>query len=229
MDTKPENLSISIDRLLADLKTILPKELWRANISFSAKIPFKVYALAINLLYRAYDLAEVAQGLIYSDRRVPAMVLSRAVMETTALLFTLNKKLKMVLETCQTKEIDEFLIKCFIGSKHKETDEIKPYNVKTAVKHVSKEHSQYEDIYEWLSEHAHPNSLGADRAYGSYDDDKNHLSFNLKAQEVHPKDGQIALLSTLPILNICFSNIKKSMPEFIKICEAEIKAKSDNK
>ncbi len=178
-------------RLCAELSRRLPQE-YRPQPEHSlttisgrfitSKMPSKLMAVVGALGSRAEDFAEVCHDLFKKERTVPAAVITRALMETTALLYLLHKKLKKSLDEKNIIILDEFLILCMDGSR---VDSSKPQapNILTAIQHLDKEPGcdQYLRFYESLCEFAHPNSLGTIYAYAYFSSMDRSLTFRRNA------------------------------------------------
>jgi hypothetical protein len=70
-----------------DLRAMLVSRTDPAQVSFSAKSPYKALAIREALLYRATDLADAACMLIEAENLVSAACITRAFQETFAVLF----------------------------------------------------------------------------------------------------------------------------------------------
>ena len=108
----------------------------------------------------------------YEERKiVPSFVLTRAVIETVALIYWLHKKIAELLESKDIEKLDYFLMKAMLGSKDNTTN-IESYNVLTAVDQVDKVYKNFRQMYDELCEFAHPNWSGLLGAYGHINREK---------------------------------------------------------
>ena len=114
------------------ISSCLPNRVEAAGLTLKSKLPFKALSLREVLIHRISELAECAM-IKYEERKiVPAFVLTRAVIETVALIYWLHKKIAELLESKDIEKLDYFLMKAMLGSKDNTTN-IESYNVLTAV------------------------------------------------------------------------------------------------
>ena len=166
----PERLALA-KRMASEIRDALPKSIHAGEFTLKSKLPYKASSFREVLIHRASDLADVAIDLYESNRLVPAFVLTRAVIETTAVLFWLHKKAERFVETHDEKAFDEFLMKGLMGSKDGTTNH-ESHNVLTAVDHLDKEFPGLRDMYNSLCEFTHPNWSGAMGAYSELEKEK---------------------------------------------------------
>ena len=91
------------------LKTSLPPRIDPATISTRAKIPFKALCIRDVMLYRVSELADAALACYQRDQLVVAATLTRALLESVALLYWLFNELQAAVAAEDTSKIDEFL------------------------------------------------------------------------------------------------------------------------
>lgn len=81
-------------RQLADLiANCLPEKIEASGLTLKSKIPFKVVSLRELLIHRISALATPAVELYENSQYLGGVVLTRAVMETVALAYSLHKQL----------------------------------------------------------------------------------------------------------------------------------------
>lgn len=158
-------------RFASAIRSCLPKELHARSFTLKSKLPYKAGSFREVLIHRVSDLADVAIDLYESGRLVPAFVMTRAVVETTAVVYWLHKKSRDLIEKQDEKAFDEFLMKGMLGSKDK-TTRYESYNVLTAVDHLDNEFPGLRDMYNTLCEFTHPNWSGVMGSYSSVESEK---------------------------------------------------------
>jgi len=174
----------------------LPKEINIAALSHISMLPFKALSLRELLIHRASSLADGAVHLYEQNQAIPATVLTRAVFETTALLYTLYERTKTFLEKNNTAEFDEFLIASLVGSRiDQDEDMIQAINVMNHIKRMEVAIPGTLRTYEILCEYAHPNWSGLQGAYGKID--RNTFIMNLGTRPNRNKTGISALCGSL--------------------------------
>lgn len=153
------------------IRNCLPKELHARSFTLKSKLPYKASSFREVLIHRVSDLADVAVDLYESNRLVPAFVITRAVVETTAVVYWLHQKSQEFIEKQDENTFDEFLMKGMLGSKDK-TTKYESYNVLTAVDHLDKEFPGLRDMYNTLCEFTHPNWSGVMGSYSIVEKEK---------------------------------------------------------
>jgi len=174
------------------LSSSLPKKIEAASLSHYSKLPFKAFSLREALIYRIAELSEVAVELFESEKLVSAIIMTRAVYETTSVLYWLYKSLEKVCTKKELGNIDEFFMKSLFGSKNGEMP-LESYNILTAIDHTDKVFKGYKNAYNSLSEFAHPNWPGLLGAYSNLNRKKICL-------ELGKDVGNIPISSSLSLL-----------------------------
>lgn len=163
--------------LTTNLAENLPSKVEVAALTLKSKLPFKSLTLREVLIHRVADLATVTMQLFEDGRFVPAFIMARSVVETVSIMFFLHKSVLDFCDNHDVEKLDEFLMKTTMGSKDKSTPH-EPYNILTAVDKVDKEFEGLRQMYDCLSEFAHPNWSGTLGAYGRFDKEKHILLFD---------------------------------------------------
>jgi hypothetical protein len=158
-------------KLSGNIRASLPKELYAGSFTLKSKLPYKAASFREVLFHRLSDLAEVTYDLFEIGRLLPAFVLSRAVVETTALLFGLYVKTSEFLEKPDEDSFDEFLMKGMMGSKDGTTT-YSSYNALKAIDRLDKGFPGLRDMYNTLCEFTHPNWSGVMGAYSDIEREK---------------------------------------------------------
>ena len=141
------------------LKASLPPRIDPATISTTAKIPFKALCIREVMLYRVSELAEAGLLCYQQKQFVAAATLTRALLESVAILYWLFKELQAAVAARETKKIDDFLGKALVGTRN-ETTPLLAHTVMKAIDVVTKDIDYYRKVYEELCEIAHPNYGG---------------------------------------------------------------------
>ena len=155
----------SIRQRVADWAASLPTEVdagalyARCPIAHKWKATFRTVLLREASLWRMADLGAAFVELVDSNRYLSARIILRSACETSALLAYLNKKLREVV-TCKVdfEVFNDLTKQMLLGGKN--DDYFPPVNVLTALTHFAKDHPAILEIYNRLSEDAHPNAAG---------------------------------------------------------------------
>jgi len=117
-------------------------------------------------LRRIVDLAEDAESFFRDGRLVPGCTLTRSVVETVALHYTVWEKLTSHTETVDFRGAHTLLMSVVFGRRDKGDDwPNKSVNVLTAIDHLDKQFPGFRSEYDRLSEYLHPGLAGG---YGIY-------------------------------------------------------------
>ena len=134
-------------QLASDIRDSLPKELYAGSFTLRSKLPFKATSFREVLIHRMSDIADVAIDLYENDRLVPAFIETRAVVETTAMIYWLYQQSCEFVEKSDKDSFDEFLMKGMLGSRD-DTTKLESYNVLTAVNRLDKEFNGLRQMYD---------------------------------------------------------------------------------
>lgn len=137
----------------------LEKASVRANLIRLLEIWHQVY------IRRMFDLASAASDMISQGRLVPSSVLIRSCVETIGTFYYVNKKIIEFTDNCDFVAIHHLLMSAVFGRKDFDS-EIKPIQILTAIDHLDKKFNGFRDLYDHLSEFAHPNANGGLGSYG---------------------------------------------------------------
>lgn len=178
-------------------------------------IPDKARVAQYILLCRMIDLTESTIELYRKERRNPAFILTRAIFETTALLFLVYEHLERVVETKNLGDIDLFLSRIVAGSKSDSTPEWAPgvpakaVNIGKAIERLDKKFKfkggGLASDYGFLCDFTHPNCPGGIVAYAKWEKKNDILVFwfsvSHKPFPQHLGAGLVCLCMCLDIFN----------------------------
>ena len=192
LNPEESNCLDEVGTFLKQINVNLPKKISAASLSHHSKLLFKAFSLRGVLVHRITDLTEVAIDLYEADKVVPAIIMTRSVFETTAVLYLLYKKIKKAAMTKMLGDIDDFLMKSLFGGRVKNAP-IESYNILTAINHADKDFSSYRESYDRLSEFVHPNWSGVSGAYSK---------LNRSTMELYlgKEFGKVPIMISLPLL-----------------------------
>lgn len=186
MDASEEVEPLVEARLLADaVASSLPRSIPIHALPMQSKIPFKVFSLRETLFHRASALASPAVSLLEAGNVVSGVLLTRAVMETVAILADLQTKLDAFVKSPDVAAMDTFLMKGMFANRQEKggvKDEFYTSSIMSSIDRLDKKFKGFREMYDTLSEYAHPNYSGVFGAFGTVD----HAKFVL---ELGPKKG----------------------------------------
>lgn len=206
--------------LCEKFKANLPERIDPRILPTNSKLPFKALALREVLLYRMTELGLAACDLYEKLSIVPAILLTRAMMETVAMLYWLYKRLNEVLDTQDLGDIDDFLMSALLGWRDDRVP-MKAYNVLTAVNHIDKKYAGFREMYDSLSEFVHPNWCGAHGSYAKIDKENFWVDLGFGIRSESKPQGIPHLSTSLVIFDCYYNELADLLPLFVSICEGE--------
>jgi len=192
MSVKPKDASRLVEAkgLVQEFKDRLPSKVEANKLGCRSKLPFKAISLREALLYRVTELGEVSCRLYEDNMMASAFTLTRSVLETSAMLHWLQKKMEETVTSQKVgEELDTLLMRALLGRKDRPVY-LEPINVQTYVEHLDKKFKDagIKDSYSQLSEYAHPNWFGAMSLYAKLD--KQTMCLNLGWPEAGVRVGE---------------------------------------
>lgn len=213
-------------KLISEFNSNLPKGVDPASISLIAKIPFKAIVLRETLLYRIAELGETAIELYEKRNRITsAFLITRAVHETTALLYWSYYRMERVVDNNDIGDFDKFIMKVLMGWKKVDKDTpMESYNILTAIDKIDKiSNGSFRKVYDLLSEYCHPNYLGVYSLYGKTDHAKIMVDLGSEKPDNPEKLGLHSFVASLILFKMYYSKTGDLLIKFIQICENAIK------
>ena len=175
-----EQLLVESRDLTASLQTQLVPWIRPEPASHVTKAYYKLDSLRQVLLHRIVDLADSANALAEEGRILPAIVLTRSLIETVSALYYARKKARDAADKGALSAFDDDVMRLLLGSKSPSPGrEEKAVNVLTMVDHIAKEVDLFRVSYDEMCEFAHPNWSGAFGSYGQIQDDGTTIVLSL--------------------------------------------------
>jgi hypothetical protein len=204
----------------------LPGNVAAASLTRKSKLPYKAVSLREILIHRVSALSTAAVEMFEQQRLVPAVVLTRAIVETVAVTFNLHKKLTEFPESMDIDGMDEFLMKGLVGGRQPE-DAVQSMNVLTLIDHAEKTIPGFRGIYDILSEYTHPNWAGTLGAFGQTDREKVELNLGPSGRTAGLATGVFALLHALMIFEHFYNEMIEPLQEFNEHFERSVSSDVD--
>jgi hypothetical protein len=176
-----EGQLVAYGKTLADrIAACRPQAVHASAFTRKSLLPFKAASIQEVLIHRISELAQPTAELYDRGRLVPAFVLTRSVVETTALMYVLHRQLKEFLTSHNEDAFDAFLMRALLGSRGKAPN-IEALNVLTTIDHVDNDFAGLRRMYDELCEFTHPNLSGTLSAFGDLDHEKYILTLGYRA------------------------------------------------
>lgn len=219
MPTRAKNL-IDLKSQITLIEEKLPSSIDPAKMSLETKIPFKVLSLRELLMHRISELSLLAYDFFEDEKAIPGLIYTRAVLEATAVFFTLKEKMEITIEQENLNEFDDHISKMLLGSRN-EITEIETFNVLTAIDKWDSRGNYIKKVYDDLSEFVHPNWSGLLMSYGKLDKETLILLLGSEHRRGEfPLDlGINSLLAVLVDFINFYDAVGDILPDFIKLCE----------
>lgn len=224
-DNELKETKREIRKHLKELKKILPKRVDPAFISHKSKIPYKMLDARASLLWRSFEMSENAYQSLNNHNIASGILLARGLVETSSILWHLNKKVALAITNKDIDEFDSNVMNILLGSRNDIT-EIKAVNILTIIDKIDNEFEGYKFNYNLLSEYAHPNWSGTHGLYAKI----NHTEFytdygnNIRNDKIYHV-GFRAIQISLVMVEHAYRTISDSTDEFISICEINLDKK----
>lgn len=216
-----ETLLAEANARLALLEDARPKTVDGFAISSVSKLPFKALRYRESLLWRIVQLGRSAFENFERNKLASAILLTRAVTETSAALWYLATKLRAAVEAKELGSTDDYLVKLLMGSRT-ETDIMPPaISVLTFVDHVERDITGFRQQYDRLSEVAHPNWAGTTLLFSKLDESGTIADFgeSIRGGDSARVVGAGNLGVALAMCESSYNEIGDLMPAFVQLCE----------
>ncbi len=174
------------------------------------------------------EISSIAHAQLNAGRLIPGFILARAAMETMALHHLLRVKLEQAnAEQQLTTDMDEFLVRASLGTKDPRLatevpNAFQAMNVLTTIEtHLAKTFPKIDEVYDRLSDFAHPNAMGLTHIYQHVDDAGTQF-FGPNVRSLPIIEGINGLLSSVLIFEFDAAKIAEVLPQFVKLCEEKV-------
>jgi hypothetical protein len=152
--------------------------------AYKWKAPYRSLVLRETLFWRTYDLLSQAQLLHEQKHTLGSRLLLRSAIESTAFLAHLNQCTRAVLDGAIP--FDQFELKTrvlLLGSRDKTTRH-QSLNILKILRDVDRSYPGVMNVYNTLSEAAHPNFEGVCFGYSEIDYEHHETNFAIKIYEM---------------------------------------------
>lgn len=219
-----EYVKSRVDELIEEVNKRLPTRVDLTDISkYGSLYPYKLQVIKASQLYRNHELASSILIAFNSQSYSAAAILVRSLLESSALLFYIGKKINGTIESNSTGDIDSILMSVLMGysGDKKEKSKAKPIQVLTAVDHAEKKVPGYRREYDHLSDYTHPNWFGSHNMYAKIKDGEYITEFDASLNNSKTSWSLIyppLFLSLVLLIHSC-DWIDNLTPEFTKMCD----------
>ncbi|MEO6307756.1 MAG: hypothetical protein ABIO96_07150 [Nitrospiraceae bacterium] len=210
-----QNFAVSTN-VIAELKASLPAKVDAAKTSQKAKLPFFTTCLRECLLYRITELGESACKTIRAGELVSGAVLVRALLEAVALIVLLDQRVRETIESGDIQKLEDLVSRASVGCRNKVTP-LEAINVRTILEHATKKYEGLGDVYDELSEIAHPNWGGLLGAYGTLNTEER--LYELGMSKTPLPILLITLNGALQVFQYTYNGMVPSLHKLVEVCD----------
>jgi len=193
----------------------LPDSVSVGALGVLTKAPWKALCFREALIWRTEELARSACHSLEADDLAAGILLTRAVMECTALMW----RARHLIETrhqAGAPDLNEAFDRMLLGWKG--DDELPAaYNIMTMIEHIDRVFPGYRRNYDHLSELAHPNWSGVAGIFSKIDRE-NFITYFGKAmrgaEEYKEMDGEV-LISAIGLFEYAYNAMSDDLPDYL--------------
>lgn len=197
------------------MASCLPVSIPAAALPMQSKLPFDIISLREMLFHRASALATPAVSLLEARNVVSGALLTRALIETVAILVDLHSKLEAFVKAPDVEVLHTFLMKNLFANKYEENGVRHEYfcsSVLSSIDRLDKKSKGIRQMYDVLSEYSHPNYNGVFGTFGKIDQETLVLNLGPNVRgEGNAIIGVGALVAALTI----FEHYYNAMPDLM--------------
>lgn len=220
-ENRYKELLNKLDEFCLRLDNYAPKIVDPASVSTIAKAPFKALSIREITYQRNLELAHSARILFKNKQYLSAFIISRSVIETTAITVYLYFLLKKSTDNFDLKAVDEELMKLLLGGRRNFTS-LQSTNIVTIIDKINKKVPVVREMYDMLSEYTHPNWSGCQGAFGRIDKENVLLKLGPSSDFLNPMIGIPVLIATLELFEHYYNKIPDVLKIFSQLCENAI-------
>lgn len=204
--------------LIGHIELSLVSSISACDISIESKVPLKIVTLHEALKHRVVDIGKSACEFYIERKYIQAIILARAVMESSAAIFYLYYKLDEFMKDKDIYKFDEFIMRCLLGQRIDNKYNIKSINIMTMIEKTEKQFNGFLELYNDLCEYTHPNWSGVMGFYSTTNRKKHITEFSSPNTVNQLATGLPALKASLLIVVEVSNIISEVMGKVIKLC-----------
>jgi hypothetical protein len=192
------------------------------------KAPWRALLLRESIAWRLHDLLDQSLLLSRQNHLLGARILLRSAFETLAVLIYLNRSVRAVIAgTLDFHEFSEKTSKLLLGSRNKTTN-YEQVSILTVLKSADKCYSGLYELYEALSESAHPNCDGMLLGYSTSDRNSYVTNFENKWLERYGQSHEDGVMACLSIFTDEYDkesvNALEAFEDWIELNDSQLEA-----
>jgi hypothetical protein len=192
------------------------------------KAPWRALLLRESVAWRLQDLLEQSLILSRQNGALGARILLRSAFETLSVLIYLNRSMRKVVEGhLDFHEFSKKTSLLLLGSRDKSTNQ-EQISILTILGSANKRYPKLYDLYETLSESAHPNFEGMLFGYSTADHENHLTTFKNRWKFLYGQTHEDAIATCLNIFILEYNDESKdaleALEEWIALNDTQLKA-----
>jgi hypothetical protein len=202
------------------IKVDLPTSVEDRGLNARARIPFKALCCRAGLLWRIEELGRATCDSCDKGDVVAAMVLTRSLIESACALWYLKELIARQVETGVELNLDDLIMSLLVGTKITGSTGPAAINVLTFIDRAAAIIPRLRNLYDNLSESAHPNFDGTGGVFSKIDKATNVVRFGRGVSSADFRRLVVPALTIGVLLaRRAHDAITAMMPEFVQRCE----------
>ena len=210
----------------------LPKVVDARDTSPKSKIPYKVLCYREGMIWRVEELSRSACACFERGDIVAGISLARSVVECAAAIWFLHGLLKRKIKHGVDENFDAKVMSLLMGHRGVVDGMPKAIHVNDFLDEADKAFPGFMEVYDQMSEYAHPNWAGTQAVYSKIDRENLQTHFGRGFKEnhhIHAVRGLHGLTGALLLFEWAYNRIADVMPDFIKACETALERRGGAK
>jgi hypothetical protein len=191
-------------------RTRLPRFVHAKSFTLKSKNPFKAMVLREALIHRLSSLADGVVSEFDAGRWVSASILVRAIVESTAVLYSLELQVSNALKALKDDALTQFLRDTMVSSRS-DPKLPKAINVLTLIDKVDKQFNGFRSGYDDLCEYAHPNWCGVLGSFSELNRETITVSFSTFAHPSATTANISAFMGALTVAQYVYNKCEESI------------------
>ena len=205
-----------VRRRVEKIRERLPLSVSASALGVRSSAPYLLLCLRAALSWRTEELGRCACDVLARDDVAAGILLTRAVIESTAMMWRL-KELLEDRDKLGPEELDNILDKMLYGWKKSASELPEAFNVLTLIDRMDRQFRGIRERYDELSEFAHPNWCGAFGLFGAISETLIGSKFGREVRRLPSKEIAVtALIGYLELFEQVDNWILDHLPQFIE-------------
>lgn len=215
MNTVEDNLTLWKESLLSSIP--VGGLLSRNRVAYKWKSTFRIWMLREAVFWRLNDLMVQSYALHQQEHGLGARILLRSGLESVSTLIYLNQLMQSVLDgKLDFHAFSDKTATLMLGSRDKSTDH-QSINIMTVLEKCNKKYPGFLELYNALSESAHPNYEGIVMGYSKIDHGEYETHFSNRWMELYGDSHLGAMEACMSTFHHEYNDVWPTLMEQLEI------------